>query len=74
MNTARTNTSRVTESRSKQPTHIAYQVEDREGQKGFWTRIGGAWAHSDGNGFTLQLASLPLTGRITLRVNQPKQK
>ena len=57
----------------KLPTHIAYHVEDREGQKSFWTRIGGAWAHSDGNGFTLQLASLPLTGRITLRVNQPKQ-
>jgi hypothetical protein len=58
----------------KLPTHIAYQVEDREGQKSFWTRIGGAWTHSDGNGLTLQLASMPLSGRITLRVNQPKKK
>ena len=25
---------------SKSPTHIAYQVRDRDGKKGFWTRIG----------------------------------
>lgn len=22
------------------PSHVAYQVRDREGQKGFWPRIG----------------------------------
>ena len=25
---------------SKAPSHIAYQVRDREGKKSFWTRIG----------------------------------
>ncbi len=57
----------VTEmSGSKAPTHIAYQV--REGaQKGYWTRIGAAWAHKDGKGFSITLDSIPLDGRISLR-------
>ena len=53
---------------SKLPSHIAYQVKDREGKKGFWTRIGSAWAHNDGKGFNLQLDCVPLDGRITLRI------
>jgi len=54
---------------SKAPSHIAYQVRDRgEGQKGFWTRIGSAWAHQDGSGFNIQLECVPLDGRIVLRV------
>jgi hypothetical protein len=63
MSTSSSNTAR-----SNSPSHIAYQVQDRDGQPGFWTRIGGAWQHKDGNGFTLQLAVVPLDGRITLRV------
>ncbi len=51
----------------KAPTHIAYQV--REGsQKSYWTRIGAAWAHADGKGFNIQLESVPLDGKISLRV------
>ncbi len=54
------------------PTHIAYQV--REGNpKAYWTRIGAAWAHKDGKGFGLQLDSIPLDGRITLRVASENQ-
>ena len=53
---------------SKAPSHAAYHVRDREGKKGFWTRIGTAWAHADGKGFTIQLDALPVDGRITLRV------
>jgi hypothetical protein len=45
---------------SKAPTHIAYHVRNREGGKGFWTRIGSAWAHKDGNGFNIQLESAPI--------------
>jgi hypothetical protein len=58
----------------KPPTHIAYQVQDREGQKASWQRISGAWAHTDGCGFTLQLAAMPLDGRITLRGAETKKK
>ena len=53
---------------SKAPSHVAYQVRDREGSKGFWTRIGSAWPHAYGKGFTVQVDAVPLDGRITLRV------
>ena len=60
-------------SSSKTPTHVAYQVRDREGKKGIWTRIGAAWAHNDGKGFTVQLESVPLDGRISLRVAEDQK-
>ncbi len=56
-----------TNSTSKAPSHAVYQVRDREGKKSIWTRIGSAWAHSDGKGFSVQLECVPLDGRITLR-------
>ena len=59
---------------SKFPSHIAYQVRDREGKKGFGTRIGSVWAHADGSGFNIQLECLPLDGRITLRVASEKKE
>ena len=57
----------------KAPTHIAYQVRDN-GQKGFWTRIGAAWAHADGNGFNIQVDVMPLNGSITLRIPSEKSE
>lgn len=49
------------------PTHYAYQV--REGKKqSYWTRIGVAWAHKDGKGFSIQLDCVPLDGSISLRL------
>jgi hypothetical protein len=59
---------------SKTPSHIAYQVRDREGRKAFWTRIGSAWAHADGNGFNVQLECVPLDGRIVLRIASEKKE
>jgi hypothetical protein len=67
-------TNQNNESNAKAPTHIAYQVRDREGKKGFWTRIGSVWPHADGNGFTVQLDAVPLDGRITLRVASEKKE
>lgn len=58
---------------AKTPTHIAYQVRAIEGRKGFWTRIGSAWAHKDGKGFSIQIESTPLDGKITLRIPFPKR-
>jgi len=58
----------TTNATSKQPSHSAYQVrDDKNGGRGFWTRIGSAWAHADGKGFNLQIDAVPLDGRITLR-------
>lgn len=67
-----TNTDTTARSANK-PTHTAYQVRDRDGQKGFWTRIGSAWAHADGKGYNVQLECVPLDGRITLRIVEDKQ-
>ncbi len=58
---------------SKAPSHVAYQVRDREGKKSFWTRIGAAWQHADGKGFNIQIEAVPLDGRITLRVATEKK-
>lgn len=55
-------------SASRTPSHAAYQVRDREGKKAIWTRIGSAWPHADGSGFSIQLESVPLDGRVSLRV------
>jgi hypothetical protein len=61
------------ETTSNGPSHIAYQVRDREGGKGFFTRIGAAWPHKDGKGFNIQLEVVPLDGRITIRVATEKK-
>jgi hypothetical protein len=56
-------------SRSNSPSHLVYQVSDRDGNKSaIWTRTGAAWPHQDGKGFNLQLSAIPLDGRLTLRV------
>ena len=55
-------------SESKSPSHNVYHVRERENGKSFWSQIGGAWAHKDGKGFSIQIATVPLDGRITLRV------
>ncbi len=70
MSDTNTNTTKQT---AKLPSHVAYQVRDREGHKAFWTRIGTAWAHADGKGFNIQLEALPLDGRIVLRVASEKK-
>ena len=37
------------------PALIAYHVNER-GEKSFWTRIGAAWDHKDGEGYTRRRA------------------
>jgi hypothetical protein len=50
------------------PSLIAYHVVERGEEKRFWTRIGAAWNHEDGEGLTLQLDLIPAAGgRIVLR-------
>lgn len=49
------------------PTLLAYHVAER-GEKKFWTRVGAAWDHKDGEGYTVQLDLIPVgDGRIVLR-------
>ena len=57
---------------SKTPTHAAYHVRDRKSGDAIWTRIGSAWQHADGKGFNIQIETVPLDGRISLRVPTEK--
>ena len=57
------------------PTHIAYAVRafEKDGkQDSSWSRIGAAWEHKDGKGLDISLEAFPVSGRVTLRVNEPK--
>jgi hypothetical protein len=59
-----------------QPDFIAYSVISPVSGRGrnakpFWHRIGAAWKHREGEGFNIELQSLPIDGRITLLV--PKE-
>lgn len=61
-------------SASNTPTHIAYHIRDRKDKEAIWTRIGSAWAHADGKGFSVQIETVPLDGRISLRVPSEKSE
>lgn len=63
-----------TKATGKSPSYIAYQVSDRDGNNGFWTRIGVAFAHADGKGYNIQFSAVPLDGRITLRLPSEKKE
>jgi len=46
---------------------IAWHVrEGKAGGKAYWTRIGAAWPHQNGDGLTVQLDLAPLDGKIVL--------
>ncbi len=61
---------------SKKPSHSVYTVREngKSGGSDYWTRIGAAFAHNDGKGFSVMLDALPLDGKITIRANEPKDK
>jgi hypothetical protein len=59
---------------TQKPTLIAYAVKERgKGKKAIWTRIGAAWSHDKGKGFSIELEALPLDGRLVLMEPQQDQ-
>lgn len=38
-----------------------------------WTRIGTAWKLKDGDGFTVELAALPVNGRLVIKEFTPEE-
>ena len=56
---------------NRRPSFNAYQVRDGKDKESYWDKVGVAWSNRDG-GFTIQLHSLPLTGRIVL--SKPKER
>lgn len=63
----------MTDTKSNKPTHAIYSVQG-EGEKAHWTRIGAAWPHKDGNGFSISLDCIPLNGRIQMRIPTEAEK
>lgn len=63
--------SAATETSKKSPAMIAYSVRDA-GEESYWDRVGAAFAHKKGGGYDVVLDSMPLNGRITLRVPSEK--
>lgn len=55
------------------PSHGVYVVEG-EGDRAFWTRIGSAWQHGDDRGLNVQVAGIPLTGRLVIRARTEKEQ
>ena len=60
------------------PTHTACAVRNFENKTGeadsSWSGIGAGFLHKDGKGFDVVPDALPLSGRITLRLNTSKTK
>lgn len=60
---------------SNKPSLHAFTVRDRgRSQKSIWTRIGAAWPHENGKGFTIQLDAFPVDGRLVLTEPLPDTK
>ena len=59
---------------TRKPSHYAYTVRDGgEGSNDYWTKIGVAFAHNDGKGFSVILEAFPVDGKLTIRTAEPKQ-
>jgi hypothetical protein len=68
--------------RSSLPTQSArrfdvFVVEDytKDGEeKANWIRLGVAFENKDGKGFNLQLIAIPVSGKLVMRLAEPKQE
>ena len=59
---------------NNKPTLYAYAVKDRgRNQKAIWTRVGAAWPHEKGKGFTIELEAFPIDGRLVLTEPKPDE-
>jgi len=57
----------------QKPAFTAYAVTKRgDDQDDWWTNIGAAFPHKDGEGYNIVLQAIPLDGKIVLR--PPKEK
>jgi len=63
----------MSDTTSKKPSHRAFVVTGEPDNR-YWTEIGAQWAHDDGQGFTLRLNALPVSGEIVLRVPKAKDQ
>lgn len=58
---------------NRKPDFNVYMVSGGgKDKKGFWTKIGAAWKHEDGDGFNVSLEAFPTNGQLVIRT--PKAK
>lgn len=57
----------MTDIQTKLPTHGVFITKPGNDNKTFWSRIGGAWEHKDGNGLFIKLDTLPVNGEVVIR-------
>jgi hypothetical protein len=62
--------------KAAEKTAVAYNaniVERRDRMQPYWHRIGTAWGHEDGEGFTFRLPpGVTVSGEIVFRKRKPK--
>ncbi len=46
------------------PDYLAWHVTQR-GEKSFWNKVEAAWQHKEGRGYTLQLETCQINGRMS---------
>lgn len=62
------------DTQSEQPSHELFHIAG-EGRRSRWMRIGAAWPHKDGDGFSLDIELMPVKpGRFALRVKQQTEE
>ena len=61
------------QSAPRQPDFKAYHVQNTPDGKAIWNPVGAAWTHRDGKGMQLQLNTMPVDGRVTLREMQQER-
>jgi hypothetical protein len=60
--------------RTRKPFMLGYTVRPNvDGTKFDWTKIATAWEHNDGEGYEVQMDTLPVNGRLVLRTIQDDQ-
>ena len=70
-----------TKPQSKKSANVRYDVfnvkkfNDKQGEEqADWRKVGVAFPHSDGKGFNVECDLMPLDGKLTLRLYEPKPK
>lgn len=58
---------------NRKPTHDVLHVRG-EGKSAYWTKVGAAWLHEDGQGLNLALEFVPVNGdgRLVVRIRKDK--
>ena len=69
-----TKTSSTTEATERMDAFTVREFETAGEKRRDWTRIGVAFQHKDGKGYSLILQALPVDGKVELRLHEAKEK